>query len=187
MYWKATPDNLCKQGLIQCLVICSMIFFRIFVFVITNNLINMTNSRSSVQRLIRFLKLSFNRYSKSIVWLPVMELTAVGNEKITSRFKRNIKSNSNLVHYRPYEGAKKGKDVANIRQLMKSLTSTFSFDLFMDNYFTSFRLFICLLTLELTTLEQEVCSTKIGYSINRGQTVVPVDTTNTVSSGTNSC
>ena len=56
---------------------------------------------------------------------------------------------------------------------MECLTPTVSFDLFMDNYFTSFRLFVCLPTLELTTFEQEVCSTKIGYA-------------NTLSSGTNS-
>ena len=34
----------------------------------------------------------------------------------------------------------------------------------MDDYFTSFRLLACLPTLELTTFEQEVCSTKIGYA-----------------------
>ena len=59
-------------------------------------------------------------------------------------------------------------------RLMECLTPTVSFDLFMDNYFTSFRLFVCLPTLELTTFEQEVCSIKIGY-------------VNTLSSGTNSC
>ena len=57
---------------------------------------------------------------------------------------------------------------------MECLTPTVSFDLSMDNYFISFRLFVCLPTLELTTFEQEVCSTKIGYA-------------NTLSSGTNSC
>ena len=57
---------------------------------------------------------------------------------------------------------------------MECLTSTVSFDLSMDNYFTFFCLFVCLTTLELTTYEQEVCSTKIGYA-------------NTLSSGTNSC
>ena len=61
-----------------------------------------------------------------------------------------------------------------VLRLMECLTPTVSFDLFMDNYFTSFRLFVCLPTLELTTFEQEVCSTKIGYA-------------NTLSSGTNSC
>ena len=44
----------------------------------------------------------------------------------------------------------------------------------MDNYFTSFRLFVCLPSLELIIFEQEVCSTKIGYA-------------NTLSSGRNSC
>ena len=61
----------------------------------------------------RFLKSSFNRYNKSIVWFPVKELMAVGNELMTGRFKRNIKSNSYLVHYRPYQGTKKGKQVAS--------------------------------------------------------------------------
>ena len=57
---------------------------------------------------------------------------------------------------------------------MECLTPTVSFDLSMDNYFTSFRLFVCLPNLELTTFEQGVCSTKIGYA-------------NTLSSGINSC
>ena len=61
-----------------------------------------------------------------------------------------------------------------VLRLMKFLTPTVSFDIFVDNYFTSFRLFACFPTLELTTFEQEVCSTtKIGY-------------TNTLSSVTNS-
>ena len=54
------------------------------------------------------------------------------------------------------------------------LTPIVSFNLFTDNYFTSFRLFVWLPTLELTTFKEEVCSTKIGYA-------------NTLSSGTNSC
>ena len=54
---------------------------------------------------------------------------------------------------------------------MEFLTSTVSFDIFKDNYFTSF----CPLpTLELTTSGQKVCSTKIGYA-------------NVLSLGTNSC
>ena len=36
---------------------------------------------------------------------------AGGNEWTISRFKRNIKSNSYLVYYRPYQGANKGKQV----------------------------------------------------------------------------
>ena len=36
-----------KQDLIQCLVICSCVYLRIFIFMTTNNLINKTNSRSS--------------------------------------------------------------------------------------------------------------------------------------------
>ena len=132
----------------------------------------------------RVLKFSFNGYNKSIVWFPVKELMAVGNEWITSRFKRNIKYNSYLVLYRPYQGTKKGKHIASstkwglgddvVLWLMECLTPAVSFDIFMDNYFTSFCLFVCLPTLELTIFEQEVCSTKTGYA-------------NALSSGTNSC
>ena len=41
------PILLCKQGLIQCLIIHSSVFFGISIFVTTNNLINKTNSRNS--------------------------------------------------------------------------------------------------------------------------------------------
>ena len=50
---------------------------------------------------------------------------------------------------------------------MEYLTPTVSFD-------SSFTFFVCLLTLESTAFEEEVCLTKIGYA-------------NTLSSGTNSC
>ena len=96
-----------------------------------------------------------------------------------------MKANSYLVHYRPYHHIKVQRQVASstkwrsgdnvVLRLMKCLTSTVSFDIFMYNYFISFRLFACLPTLELTTFEQEVCSTtKIGYA-------------NTLLLGTNSC
>ena len=78
----------------------------------------------------------------------------------------NIKSNSYFAHYRPYQWAKKGKQVAFFTKwglgdnvilwLLECLTLTVSFDLFVDNYFTSFCLYVCLPTYELTTLEQ-VC------------------------------
>ena len=55
-----------------------------------------------------------------------------------------------VVPFRPYRGAKKGKQVAsstkwglgeNVAQrLMECLTPTVSFDMFMDNCFTSFHL-----------------------------------------------
>ena len=54
-----------------------------------------------------------------------------------------------LVHYRPYQGAKKGKQVASTKwalgenvvlRLMEYLSTTVSFDLFMDNRFTSLHL-----------------------------------------------
>ena len=96
----------------------------------------------------------------------------------------NIKSNSYLVHYRPYQCAKKGKEVVSstkwglgdniVLRLMECLTPIISFDLLMDNYFASFRLFVCWPALELTEFEQVVCPSKIGY-------------VNTLSSGINSC
>ena len=56
---------------------------------------------------------------------------------MTSRFQRNIKSNSYLVHYRPYQGTKKGKQVASsikwglvdnvVLRLMECLAPTVSF------------------------------------------------------------
>ena len=75
-----------------------------------------------------------------------------------------------LVH-QTYQGAKKGKQVPSstkwglgesvVLRLMECLTPTVSFYMFKDNYFTSF---LCLPTLESTTFEQQVCSTKIGYA-----------------------
>ena len=86
----------------------------------------------------------------------------VANEKTTSRFNRNIKSNSYLVHYRPYQGAKKGKQVASFTKwglednvvlwLMECLNPTVNFDLFIDNYFTSFSLFVLLTHLEVNNI-----------------------------------
>ena len=55
-----------------------------------------------------------------------------------------------LVQFRPYQGAKKGKQVASSTKwvlvenvalrLMQCFTPAFSLDTFIDNYFTSFRL-----------------------------------------------
>ena len=43
-----------------------------------------------------------------------------------------------------------------VLRLMECLTPTVSFDIFTDNNRTSFRIFLCLPTLELTTFQQEV-------------------------------
>ena len=119
-----------------------------------------------------FLKFSFNRYNKTITWFPVKDLIAVSNEQATSWFNRNIKSNSYFVHYSPYKGAKKGKQVASstkwelwdnvVLRLMECLTPTASFDLFIDNYFTSFPLFVLLTHLEVKNIRSRGGSTKIG-------------------------
>ena len=57
-----------------------------------------------------------------------------------------------VVQFRPYQGAKKGKQVASFTKwgsvenvalrLMECLPPTVSFDIFMDNYFTCFCLLI---------------------------------------------
>ena len=52
MYGRHPPILLCKQSLIQCLVIRLSIFFGIFIFVTKNNLLNKVNSRSSFPRLM---------------------------------------------------------------------------------------------------------------------------------------
>ena len=56
----------------------------------------------------------------------------------------------NVVQFRPYQGAKKGKQIASsakrglgenvVLRLIECLSPTVSFDIFMDNYFMSFRL-----------------------------------------------
>ena len=73
-----------------------------------------------------------------------------------------------VVQFRPYQGAKKRKPVASstkyglgenaVLRLMECLTPSFSFDIFMDNYFTSFHL---LTHLAVKTFEQQMCSTII--------------------------
>ena len=67
------------------------------------------------------------------------------------------------AHYRPYQGSKKGKQVPSsatqglghniVLGLMKCLTPTLSFYLFMDNYFTSFCLFVCLPITHLNNIQ----------------------------------
>ena len=47
MHWEMTPIIFGEQGLIQCFVIRSSIFFGISIFMTTNNLINKVNSRIS--------------------------------------------------------------------------------------------------------------------------------------------
>ena len=59
------PIFLCKQGLIQCLVLRSSVFFGIFIFVTTNHLIKKGKSSKLLPVINksnrRFLKFSFNR------------------------------------------------------------------------------------------------------------------------------
>ena len=85
-----------------------------------------------------------------------------------------------LDQFESYQGIKKGKKVASstkwglgenvFLRLMECLSPTVSFDIFIDNYFTSFRL----LTHRGAKNIQKVCSTIIGYA-------------NALSLGTNSC
>ena len=48
IYWETTTILLYKQSLIQYLVISSMVFFGIFIFLTMSNVLNKTDSRSSL-------------------------------------------------------------------------------------------------------------------------------------------
>ena len=127
---------LCSQGLIQCLVICLSEFFRIFIFVIMNNLINDTNYRSSFQWLIsqEIFKVIFQHVQQN--HRTILSQGTHGSRKWinNSRFRGNIQSNSYLVYDRPYQGENKGKQVASstkcglgdnvVLRLMECLTRT---------------------------------------------------------------
>ena len=77
--------------------------------------------------------------------------------------QKNITSNSYLVHYKQCQGEKNEKQVTSftkwrlgdniVPRLMECLTPTVSFDLCMDNFFTSLCLFVYLQILELTAFE----------------------------------
>ena len=85
---------------------------------------------------------------------------------------------------KPYQGIKKGKQVAFstkcglgknvVLRLMESCMSYHYMWVIIYAWITISHFFVCLPTLELTTFEQQVCSTKIGYE-------------NALSLGTNSC
>ena len=79
----------------------------------------------------------------------------INNKSIQEEYKiwiLFIEAYGYVVHVRLYQTAKNGKQVVSstklrlgenvVLQLMKCLSLAFSFDIFMDNYFTSF----CLLT-----------------------------------------
>ena len=98
----------------------------------------------------------------------------VNNKKIQEEYKICVlaaKAYSYVFQFGPYQGAKKGKQVASstkwglgenvVLRMMECLTETFSFYIFKDNYFTSFDL---LTHYELTTFEKQVCLTKMRYT-----------------------
>ena len=82
-----------------------------------------------------------------------------------------------VVQFRPYPGVKKGKQVASstkcglgenvVLWLMACLTAMFSFEIFICNCFTSFRLY----TYELIGFEQQVCSTIVYRHTWLGNTI----------------
>ena len=76
----------------------------------------------------------------------------INNKLIQEEYKIKflvVEAYSYVVQFRPYQVAKKGKQVASstkwglgenvLLQLMECLTPTVSFDIFMNNYLTSFR------------------------------------------------
>ena len=101
-----------------------------------DNLINKTNSRSFFQWLISQIGDFWSSLSTGTTNPSYDSLL-----KNSCRFKRNIKSNSYLVRYRPYQDTNKEKQGASstkwksghnvVLQLMECLTSTVNFDLFM--------------------------------------------------------
>ena len=91
------PILLCKQGLVQCFVICW--FFEISIFVTTNNI-------------------------KSCRCIWFCSSVQTGAKK-----RKQVPSSTKL-----------GLGETFVLQLMECLTPAFSFDIFMDNYFISFRL-----------------------------------------------
>ena len=74
-------------------------------------------------------------------------------------------------HSKVFSSTKWGFGENVVLRLMEFLTPSVGFDIFIDNYFTSF---VSLPTLEVTAFEQQVCSTKTSY-------------VNVLSVGANSC
>ena len=75
----------------------------------------------------------------------------INNKLIQEEYKIKVlfvEAYSYVVQFRPYQGAKKGKQVASstkwglgenvLLELMECLTPTVSFNIFMNNYLTSF-------------------------------------------------
>ena len=98
----------------------------------------------------------------------------VNNKKIQEEYKICVlaaEAYSYVFQFGPYQGAKKGKQVASstkwglgenvVLRMMECLTETFSFYIIKDNYFTSFDL---LTHYELTTFGKQVCLTKMRYT-----------------------
>ena len=78
----------------------------------------------------------------------------INNKSIQEKYKILVfvtEAYGYVVQFRPYQSPKKGKQVAsstkwwlgenNVLRLIECLTPTFSFDIFMDSYLTSFHLF----------------------------------------------
>ena len=97
----------------------------------------------------------------------------INNKSIQEQYKIRVlvaEAYRYVVQFRPYQGAKKGKQVAPctkwglgenvVLRLLECLSIS--------------HLFVCLSTFELVTFKQQVSSTKIGYA-------------NLLSLGTNSC
>ena len=116
------------------------------------------------------LKFSFNEGSKSIdesmtsYWRTHGSRQQINNKLIQTGYNIWVLSEAHgcLVQFELYQDVKKRKQIVSsatwglwqkfVLRLIEWLPSTV-------NYFTSFRL---LITLDLTTFQQQVCSTKIG-------------------------
>ena len=107
---------------------------------------------------MRFLKFTFNRENKSInqsmisYYVNHDRLQRINNKPVGMSYNIGVfgKAYGYVVQFEPYQGVKKEKQVASsskgglgesvVLWLMECLPPTFSYHIFMNNYFTSFRL-----------------------------------------------
>ena len=181
MYWEMPTESFVQtmsvsmsfntfERILQNLHFCDNIQFdKLEKFSKLRPIISYSNKRS--------LKFFFNEGSKSIdesmtsYWRTHGSRQQINNKSIRTGYNIWVLSEAHgcLVQFELYQDVKKRKQVASsatwglwqkfVLRLIEWLPSTVNHHIFMKNYFTSFRL---LISLDLTTFQQQVCSTKIG-------------------------
>ena len=147
---------MCKLFLMHWLGTISKGFYDISPRVTMKRSISLTNSETSHLNKI-YLEPSFSAYDKYIDESVAPYFGAHGshqkinNKPICVGYKILVLENSmDMLQFDPYQGAQTGKQIASKTRwgldemvllcLMGSLLSKVNYDVFMDNYFTSFRL-----------------------------------------------